>query len=190
MFEAYGRSKSLCPYSQTHVQAYVHTQCLLSAHSYRPLQYKGNNYEHFAVKLQSCWHLKGYFLQSRPLQLVSRGTPAPLWSLELKYKQAKPFYLTHCVYPTISAVCTERRGEKMKKKRDRRRERRGHGGKHDGGLKVQCSLQHRSGEELLPCSLHFLWRVFAICTQMLYWFSSCTSGSNYREKINIKRQKI
>lgn len=58
-------------------------------------------------------------LSPKPFQQTSKGTLAPLWSFEEKYIQAKPFHLTHCVYPTVAAVCQsaliERKNNKKKK---------------------------------------------------------------------------
>lgn len=114
-----------------------------------------NHYEHCAAKLQSCWHLEEYFLQT-PVQQTSNGT---LWSFEEKYTQAKPFHLTLCVYPTVAALCQSALIERktIKKQRQTDSERRDQEGCSDCELRVQCSLQYCSREGPAPCSLHFLW---------------------------------
>lgn len=57
-------------------------------------------------------------LSPKPFQQTSKSTLAPLWSFEEKYIQAKPFYLTHCVYPTVAAVCQSALIERKTKKKN------------------------------------------------------------------------
>lgn len=134
------------------------------AYFLRTLQHKGSN--NFAAKLQSRWPRKGVlFFKSGLCSEQEEAAPALYWSFEEKYKQANPLYLTQCDYPTVDAVGAERSKEAVE-------------GTVIVGWGFSAHFSNCSREEPAPRSLHFLWWEFAICTQMLYWFSSSTIGSS------------